>query len=545
MNLHDVLSQSPSPGPVDPNGPPEAPQGSDARQLHFLGGLSTLEHFGAGGSLAKIAEAAQGSGPSFLHVVQSAPPEAAQGSGLYHADETVDPQTAQELGDHLVAAEVPEIPDQSAAVARLGELREELRARSPHWGGPSDDREYTRMSNTLTSDALTLFRAGAFEHQPEELLRILSFYADHVGVLFDIQESGKFFNEILDRDPTIQRGLISEFRNGSQDETIVSLVTSRGFIRRLASRSADVHMKSLRKAPTDEDQAALIQYLELEQAILDRCGFTDGQRADITDAWSTAWAAGPSSRLPSKARAEREESLKDISLNLEAMATLYRHGQQAPKLLYEKYGIRNFARYYDPRTGKSVLEPQTSVDYVPGQDAVLTDVEDHNRAFMYLKPGSNAESIGLHNPTYFEARFDKKGIRKAFAAMMSVVRAGGKPIEQLLVNAHGDRDAVGGLTIEDLQDNQLLERLRGKLFSNDAMIMLDPCFTGMRDGIAEYIHKRTDIHVAAPHFASLGLKYTRYGRPKYERRWRGRPAEGYDSRYESRPSRFRRRKVAA
>src|SRR5581483_141683 len=194
MNLHDVLSQSPSPGPVDPNGPPEAPQGSDARQLHFLGGLSTLEHFGAGGSLAKIAEAAQGSGPSFLHVVQSAPPEAAQGSGLYHADETVDPQTAQELGDHLVAAEVPEIPDQSAAVARLGELREELRARSPHWGGPSDDREYTRMSNTLTSDALTLFRAGAFEHQPEELLRILSFYADHVGVLFDIQESGKFFN---------------------------------------------------------------------------------------------------------------------------------------------------------------------------------------------------------------------------------------------------------------------------------------------------------------------------------------------------------------
>lgn len=451
--------------------------------------------------------------PQFEPAQHYAAPELAHDIGALRADYPPTTHQGYHEGDSVSSEDI-----YGQTIVDLGNLRDDLRSGSLSSEG-YDREQQLALVDDLANTTLDLFKLGAYEDHPDELLRTLRFFS------VDTKEEGGFLNELLDLDPSIQSWLIDEFNEGSRDLTIANIVTSRGFIRRLSRKSGDARMKRLGSNEyTEADQTAMEDYLKLEAAVLTRSGFNEDEQRDIIDAWSAVWANKKKPFRPWKTKKGAKDGVSDEELNLEATAALFRRKQHAAKILYDNYGIRNFGRYYDKETTRSALEPQLSPNYIPSKNVALTAVKDESGDFMAPTPVQSAKAVKLDDPTYMEARTPMEALRRMIGTNGKAV--GGKLIDRLLVSAHGNKDEIDDLTIEDMSSFQGLEKLEGRLFSQDALIILDSCDTAKRNGIARRLYERTNISVAAPYFTSRGVHMSKRGNYTFERKWVPVPVRG-------------------
>lgn len=233
-----------------------------------------------------------------------------------------------------------------------------------------------------------------------------------------------------------------------------------------------------------EEQALFIRALE-------SYGFTDTERQDLGQAWSSYVTKEESGEIIEERRNRKKQALID-SFNV--MSRLMTAGAEVPHEIYEKFGIRHFGRYsaQDLYTQYKAFNERQ-----PGGSPITLVVQatyDYNGAF---RNGSERYS-GLE-PIYTEA-----ASLRELATRVLLTRKGFGKIKSLFVAGHGALDSVTlsateEVTKKQMEQSEALKSIKDRdIFSDDAQIVLFACNTGKSGGIAETVSHISAIDVIAP-----------------------------------------------
>ncbi len=244
--------------------------------------------------------------------------------------------------------------------------------------------------------------------------------------------------------------------------------------------------------PTDAEKSMVVK-------LFDKFGF------DLKDATNIfqAWTSYNNSELPPEENAEKRQNV--VARNFWSMIDLKDRpecGQDGLKTLYDKYGIRNFARY-----DSSQLIDQLEGRVQTPPKVVVSATADWNGALS--NAGYGGEDILGKGVTYVEAESTTDIARR----LVKVSRDQG-PIKEVLINAHGNSELMQFgrknnqvLTTDQVEGSKGIPRLKDRgILDQKAGITLWSCDTGEKGGFAKVLAEATTAKVTAPDFKPKGIE---------------------------------------
>lgn len=240
----------------------------------------------------------------------------------------------------------------------------------------------------------------------------------------------------------------------------------------------------------EKETGVLERPSELRQKVwgkfFDALGMDEKQRTETRAAWG------------SRQKTEVVESAKQ---QIREVTTLFADRPDSPRLLYERFGIRNFGRY-----GAGALLRQLEAEEAGKLADYLTLVvsarDDWNGGLgsvdriirneaQTTHPGASEQMVVV------EAASSVELLRR----LVSVARRF-KAIDRLLVAAHGSQSSIDfgddKLTIDSVQSSIAATRLTDRrILAEDGEIILKSCSTGKEGGIAQTIARQVGLQVTA------------------------------------------------
>lgn len=264
-------------------------------------------------------------------------------------------------------------------------------------------------------------------------------------------------------------------------------------------------------------------YSDMEEALMDKIfaslGFDQYQAKKIRDGWGSVRTKDEYGTFDKTKTSQRPEYARN---QFKAMFELARKDPEAPKRLFEQFGIRHFARY-------KTAELLEQLDYQagPGDDVevLITASDDWNTAYRdrYTR---TKDDLNFKHPIYHEA-----------SSMIEITRMLTRasrhygPIDKLLISGHGSlehfrmgagREPLNGVVdIDSVKHSQGAKRLVERtVLSPDCLILISSCSVGKPGGIAEAIAKATGLKTIAPEDIASGLIYDK-DEGDYDARYKG------------------------
>lgn len=201
--------------------------------------------------------------------------------------------------------------------------------------------------------------------------------------------------------------------------------------------------------------------------------------------------------------------------NMTALLQLEAHEQGISKVLYEEFGIRDFARYPTDLLIKQYNERNNTV--LPYGVAVMP-YQDYNGAFYNTKKALGNLSSKLAD-TYTFRIVEAATPEEATQRLLMLRKRYGKKIDFGLLGGHGSLDSIqlgnlhsGVLNAEDLMDSVWKQKKRTPdvrfanrrpgalirhIFQPDAPVALESCSTGGDKGIGQKFSE-LGLHIYAP-----------------------------------------------
>lgn len=253
---------------------------------------------------------------------------------------------------------------------------------------------------------------------------------------------------------------------------------------------------------------------------------------------------------------DQEVYIPDYAGNLSAARNLERKHPGAAKMLYERFGVANFARYNQEMLLRQVEKADADTPY----GIVVFPEADHNGAF-FQKETQLAEialklRIGGLETRIIEAGSQRELARQLIALHKRYSPAGNK-VAFAIVGGHGEPASVslgtkgeyaspppplpeqedflaemekwkkhtltsdkGSFTVEDITNGAGIERATEKFFDPEAPVVLISCSTGKEGGIAEKGSEKFGWNVSAPDeptsIKHIGVVFDEAGKPKFD-----------------------------
>lgn len=262
----------------------------------------------------------------------------------------------------------------------------------------------------------------------------------------------------------------------------------------------------------------------LVNKILASLGFDQQQGQSIKDAWMSV-----TDKYDRGANAGMYKLADYVGGQFKALFDLARINFNAPKELFEQFGIRHFGRY-----NKQELVEQLHYEPGVGDDVeiLVTASDDWNTGFKN-RYKSTKQDLQFKHPIYYESDSIVQLAR-------SLVRASKRygPISKLLISGHGNpelfvlgrkSDSIlsGVVSVDHVQESKGAKRLTEReILSPDCEILISSCSVGKPGGVAQAISEATGLRVIAPDDIASGLYYDKkdgdYNARYRHRRRRGR-----------------------
>lgn len=396
----------------------------------------------------------------------------------------------------------------------------------------------------------------------EEILSTLSTLLD--SDIAEQRELGKAM--LLKHLPLLQELLYAEFDDGGDGETHIATAWQ-GLLLRM--EKADDFLKvfaALRdvwEAKKDKPWNAFYQKLFrptlavrskplaqnrdfITRAAIDLAGL-DGSK--IIDSWAQAGDE-------SLAKKHGPSHQYAYEKNLKALYDLKQTSAEAPKELYERFGITHFGRYDKKMLFRQYEERESQVPY----GIVVYPEADWNGAFF-----QNSSQLAQAGLKLFmgglETRIVETGSQKELARRLSRLHKkyslGGHKFAFAIVAGHGSKNSIafgndrmssppplpdseksqgeyekelgiwriskptdaGSFVSDDLLEGKGINRALKEWFEKDAPKVLVSCSTGVDGGIAERVSAQTTGEVTAPKIPTnvkkIEVTFDEKGRPKF------------------------------
>ncbi len=253
---------------------------------------------------------------------------------------------------------------------------------------------------------------------------------------------------------------------------------------------------------------------------------------------------------------DQEVYIPDYAGNLSAARNLEKKHPGAAKMLHERFGVANFARYNQEMLLRQVEKADTDTPY----GIVVFPEADHNGAF-FQKETELAEMalklrIGGLETRIIEAGSQRELARQLIALHKRYSPAGNK-VAFAIVGGHGEPASIslgakgeyaspppplpeqedflaemekwkkhtitsdkGSFTVEDITNGAGIERATEKFFDPEAPVVLISCSTGKEGGIAEKGSEKFGWNVSAPdeptNIKRIGVVFDEAGKPKFD-----------------------------
>lgn len=195
-----------------------------------------------------------------------------------------------------------------------------------------------------------------------------------------------------------------------------------------------------------------------------------------------------------------------IRYNIENLAQIARINPEAPHILADKYGIRNFYRY-SPIALVRQLEDSDRLFDDRDTQLVITAHDDKNGALKDL-PNEFREDALYTRTIFAEAGSMGDVARILLTVANSKDEARSVSLERLIICAHGNKDGINlgtsdrgswaKITKKDIVRSLAIGGVIEKgILSPSADVILAACKSGKRNGFAKIVSEKIDLDIVA------------------------------------------------
>jgi len=224
-----------------------------------------------------------------------------------------------------------------------------------------------------------------------------------------------------------------------------------------------------------------------------------------------------------------DENQSACMQNLKALYEVKQSSPEAPKVLFEQFGITHFARYTRETLLKQYEERQEQKPY----GVALFALSDHNGALFNMAMILDTLQNDLAKNGYLLRIVEADSKASVARRFVNLDRSygqsgGGHKIDFALIAGHGSKESIAFGEGTQERDRFLTKEMEGKgihrgvetFFTPEAKAVLFSCQTGSAGGIGEEIFQKLGLSVQAPeessYVAGMTVSFTKENKPVFD-----------------------------